>query len=106
MSGVYRADAVVADQHSTRASGAVLVAVQDSDPGFSPENFDRLFEPFYKTKADGMGMGALDLGRSSIRTGANGHCSLMVWAQSFRSVGRYTANVRHKQIDTSRYYIC
>ena len=39
------------------ASGAVLVTVQDSGPGFTPESFDRLFDPFYTTKADGMGMG-------------------------------------------------
>jgi C4-dicarboxylate-specific signal transduction histidine kinase len=39
------------------ASGAVLVTVQDSGPGFSPESFDRLFDPFYTTKAEGMGMG-------------------------------------------------
>jgi signal transduction histidine kinase len=35
----------------------VLVTVQDSGPGFSPESFDRPFEPFYTTKAEGMGMG-------------------------------------------------
>jgi signal transduction histidine kinase len=39
------------------ASGAVVVTVQDSGPGFSPESFDRLFDPFYTTKADGMGIG-------------------------------------------------
>jgi signal transduction histidine kinase len=39
------------------ASGAVLVTVQDSGPGFSLESFDRLFDPFYTTKAEGMGMG-------------------------------------------------
>lgn len=39
------------------ASGPVLVTVQDSGPGFSPESFDRLFDPFYTTKAEGMGMG-------------------------------------------------
>src|ERR671918_55253 len=39
------------------ASGAVLVTVQDSGPGFSPESFDRVFDPFYTTKAEGMGMG-------------------------------------------------
>ena len=38
-------------------SGAVLVTVQDSGPGFSPESFDRVFDPFYTTKAEGMGMG-------------------------------------------------
>jgi signal transduction histidine kinase len=39
------------------ASGAVLVKVRDSGPGFSPESFDRLFDAFYTTKPEGMGMG-------------------------------------------------
>jgi PAS domain S-box-containing protein len=39
------------------ASSEVRVAVQDSGPGLSPEGFDRLFDPFYTTKPDGMGMG-------------------------------------------------
>src|SRR5262249_47863946 len=38
-------------------SSAVLVAVRDSGPGIAPENVERLFEPFYTTKASGMGMG-------------------------------------------------
>jgi len=38
-------------------SGAVLVAVRDSGPGIAPENIEHLFEPFYTTKASGMGMG-------------------------------------------------
>jgi C4-dicarboxylate-specific signal transduction histidine kinase len=42
---------------STDASGAVRITVQDSGPGLNPENFDRLFDPFYTTKANGMGMG-------------------------------------------------
>ncbi|MCP3709944.1 ATP-binding protein [Paraburkholderia sp. CNPSo 3274] len=37
--------------------GAVLVAVRDCGPGIAPENTERLFEPFYTTKASGMGMG-------------------------------------------------
>ncbi|UXU89649.1 trifunctional serine/threonine-protein kinase/ATP-binding protein/sensor histidine kinase [Burkholderia sp. S-53] len=37
--------------------GAVLVAVRDSGPGIAPEHIERLFEPFYTTKAGGMGMG-------------------------------------------------
>ena len=40
-----------------QASDAVLVTVQDSGPGFKPESFDRLFDAFYTTKAEGMGMG-------------------------------------------------
>jgi len=38
-------------------AGAVLVTVCDSGPGISPEHVERLFEPFYTTKAGGMGMG-------------------------------------------------
>jgi signal transduction histidine kinase len=40
---------------------AVLVSVQDS--GLSPEQLDRLFNAFYSTKTDGMGMG-LSISRS------------------------------------------
>ncbi len=35
----------------------VLVAVEDSGPGFAPEVADRLFEAFFTTKPSGMGMG-------------------------------------------------
>ncbi len=42
---------------STDASGAVRITVQDSGPGLNPETLDRLFDPFYTTKANGMGMG-------------------------------------------------
>ncbi len=36
---------------------AVQVTVRDSGPGLSAENIERLFQPFYTTKPDGMGMG-------------------------------------------------
>jgi len=39
------------------ASEAVRVGVRDSGPGFSAENLQRLFAPFYTTKPNGMGMG-------------------------------------------------
>jgi signal transduction histidine kinase len=39
------------------SEGGVCVAVRDTGPGLSPERLPRLFEPFYTTKADGMGMG-------------------------------------------------
>jgi signal transduction histidine kinase len=35
----------------------VLVAVEDSGPGIVVEDLDRLFEPLYTTKTDGLGMG-------------------------------------------------
>jgi C4-dicarboxylate-specific signal transduction histidine kinase len=35
----------------------VLVAVKDSGPGLAADNLERILEPFYSTKPDGMGMG-------------------------------------------------
>ena len=43
----------------------VCVAVRDTGPGLRPESLSRLFEPFYTTKPDGMGMG-LSICRSII----------------------------------------
>jgi signal transduction histidine kinase len=43
----------------------VLVAVRDTGPGLAPDTLGRLFEAFYSTKADGMGMG-LSICRSII----------------------------------------
>jgi PAS domain S-box-containing protein len=54
------------DQDKT---GDILVAVRDSGPGIDAEQFDRVFEPFYTTKASGVGMG-LSICRSII--GAHG----------------------------------
>jgi C4-dicarboxylate-specific signal transduction histidine kinase len=45
--------------------GGVRVAVRDTGPGLRPESLPRLFEPFYTTKPDGMGMG-LSICRSII----------------------------------------
>lgn len=41
----------------SHASGGVLVAVCDSGPGVDLHDTERLFEPFYTSKAGGMGMG-------------------------------------------------
>jgi signal transduction histidine kinase len=35
----------------------VVVEVQDTGPGLDPEKLDRLFQSFYTTKPDGIGMG-------------------------------------------------
>jgi PAS domain S-box-containing protein len=50
-------------------AGGILVAVHDSGPGIDPEQFDQVFQPFYTTKASGVGMG-LSICRSII--GAHG----------------------------------
>jgi signal transduction histidine kinase len=47
------------------ASGGVLVEVGDSGPGIDPANHGRVFEPFYTTKASGVGLG-LSICRSII----------------------------------------
>lgn len=39
------------------ASGAALVAVQDTGIGLEPQALERMFEAFYTTKAEGLGMG-------------------------------------------------
>jgi signal transduction histidine kinase len=35
----------------------VAVSVRDSGPGLNLDSLERLFDPFYTTKSDGMGMG-------------------------------------------------
>jgi C4-dicarboxylate-specific signal transduction histidine kinase len=42
---------------TARASDDVLVQVGDSGPGLPPDNVERLFEAFYTTKPNGLGMG-------------------------------------------------
>jgi PAS domain S-box-containing protein len=44
---------------------AVLVTVRDLGPGFKPGDNERLFDAFYTTKLDGLGMG-LRIGRSIV----------------------------------------
>jgi signal transduction histidine kinase len=51
-----------------REPGWVEITVRDTGVGFGPDEQERLFEPFYSTKAEGMG-----LGLSITRTIVDGH---------------------------------
>lgn len=54
----------------------VIIAVQDSGPGIDPTKLDRIFEAFYTTKPDGLGIGL-----SICRTIIEGHGGKL-WADT------------------------
>jgi PAS domain S-box-containing protein len=65
MSGVGEGARELLISTGRNASNGVLVSLRDSGPGLDPKSLDRLFEAFYTTKAQGMGMG-LSICRSII----------------------------------------
>jgi signal transduction histidine kinase len=45
------------DLSTAPGADSVVFAISDSGPGIAAENLDRVFDSFFTTKADGMGMG-------------------------------------------------
>jgi PAS domain S-box-containing protein len=62
-------------------TGGVLVSVRDSGPGIDREHLERVFQAFYTTKSNGVGMG-LSISRSIV----NAHGGLL-WADANASRG-------------------
>jgi C4-dicarboxylate-specific signal transduction histidine kinase len=60
---------------------AILVSIRDSGTGLDPKNIEQLFEPFYTTKPQGLGMG-LSISRSIIEA-HGGH----LWAETQKTPG-------------------
>jgi signal transduction histidine kinase len=67
----------------TRAGtdGGCVISVRDAGKGIAPEKFDRLFEQFYSTKLDGLGMG-LSIARSIVESHGG-----RIWATNNSDVG-------------------
>ena len=62
----HRELAIRAQRHEVEEVPGILVAVRDAGVGIAPESLDRLFDAFYTTKAQGLGMG-LSISRSIIQ---------------------------------------
>ena len=91
------ADRALADAEWTH----VLITVRDSGPGVDPKSLDRLFDAFYTTKPQGMGMG-LAISRSIIE--AHGG---RLWAMANASRGavfRFTLPIHTAAIESEIGY--
>jgi NO-binding membrane sensor protein with MHYT domain len=64
------------DIRTARHADGVLIQVQDSGIGLDPDRLDRIFEPLFTTKPQGIGMG-LSISRSIVES-HGGH----LWAES------------------------
>jgi PAS domain S-box-containing protein len=79
-----------------RDGNTVVVAIEDSGTGIDPEKMDRLFDTFFTTKPDGMGMG-LSICRSIIEA-HNGR----LWASAgvpYGSVFRFELPIKQEAVE-------
>jgi PAS domain S-box-containing protein len=67
MSGLSDGPRELLIRSGTDESEQVVISVQDSGPGFDPGSLDHLFEAFYTTKPQGLGMG-LAISRSIVES--------------------------------------
>jgi two-component system sensor kinase FixL len=81
MTGSARSERVVVVRTMSEDDKTVHLAVEDTGPGLEPSTEETIFEPFYTTKSDGMGMG-LSIARSIVA--ANGG---RIWAVNNPTVG-------------------
>jgi signal transduction histidine kinase len=65
MSSITDRSRILRIESQIEASGGVLVAVADAGTGFNPGIADRIFDPLFTTKSNGMGLG-LSICRSII----------------------------------------
>jgi len=65
MSGISDGPRELLVRSGTDESEQVVISVQDSGPGLDPKNLEHLFDAFYTTKPQGLGMG-LAISRSII----------------------------------------
>ncbi len=63
------------------ADGNCVLSVRDAGPGIAPDKFDHVFEQFFSTKPDGLGMG-LSIARSILETHGG-----RIWATNNSDVG-------------------
>src|SRR6516162_2554345 len=57
MDSVTDGDRMLKITANRQETSGVLITIEDSGPGTAPEDMSRIFEPFYTTKPQGMGMG-------------------------------------------------
>ncbi|MDP6951748.1 MAG: ATP-binding protein, partial [Alphaproteobacteria bacterium] len=84
------------------SKGELLISIRDSGCGISAESLDKLFEPFYTTKAEGLGMG-LSISRSIIEAHHG-----RLWAESVPgegSVFRFTLSSANGDTDDTKEQI-
>jgi len=86
MSSITDRSRILRIESQIEASGSVLVAVADAGTGFNPGIADRIFDPLFTTKPNGMGLG-LSICRSIIE--AHGG---QLWA-SWRGVSIHDADL-------------